>query len=347
MIYKEKYWKQIDQVIECIPDCRELFGSSFFITGASGLICSAVIDALLRMNDRFKAQIRIYAGGRDEDSFKERFSSVCDRDDLRFVFYDANDEKDIEIKADYIIHGAGNSHPAVFGREPVETMLANFNGLNVLLRSALKNEKPKRLLYISSSEVYGKKKDNEPYKEEDYGYVDINNIRAAYPSAKRAAETLCIAYHEEYGIDSLIVRPGHIYGPTISRKDSRASAVFSRAAKKGEMISMKGAGLQLRSYMYVLDCASAILTVLIKGNSEEAYNLSNPFSIISIREMAESFARAGDVQISFEDPTDKEKKTYNLMENSALDSRKLESLGWRPCFDMDEGARSTLEFLEL
>lgn len=117
----------------------------------------------------------------------------------------------------------------------------------------------KRLLYVSSSEVYGNKTGNQPYKEKDYGYVDILNQRACYPSAKRAAETLCTAYGQEYGLDTVIVRPGHIYGPTITETDSRASAQFTQNAIEGEDIVMKSAGMQMRSYCYVLDCAYPIL----------------------------------------------------------------------------------------
>ena len=73
--------------------------------------------------------------------------------------------------------------------EPVETMLANIMGLNELLAAADKTQL-KRILYISSSEVYGVNKSFEPYKEDDLGYVDILSPRSSYPSSKRAAETL-------------------------------------------------------------------------------------------------------------------------------------------------------------
>ena len=50
----------------------------------------------------------------------------------------------------------------------------------------------------------------DPYFENDYGFLDILNQRASYPSSKRAAETLCVAYSLEYNLDTVIVRPGHI-----------------------------------------------------------------------------------------------------------------------------------------
>ena len=105
---------------------------------------------------------------------------------------------------------------------------------------------------------------------------------------------------------------------------------------------MKSAGLQLRSYCYTLDCASAILTVLIKGESGEAYNISNSQSVVTIRELAECMAKTAGVKVVFEQASDQELKSYNMMDNSSLNSEKLEVLGWKGCFNLKEGIESTL-----
>ena len=341
--YCEDYWQDVRLVSVQIPSIENLYGSSILITGATGMICSAVAEVLFILNKEKNAKMHIILAGRNKDRLQKRFYCFEEGKDYSFCHYDASSVTPIKIKADYIIHGASNANPGKFAKEPVETMLANIIGLNTLLKSAISNN-TKRLLYISSSEVYGRKEEKRPYKEEDYGFVDILNSRASYPSSNRAAETLCVAYSAEYGLDTVIVRPGHIYGPTITSSDSRASAQFTRQAKAGENIVMKSAGKQLRSYCYTLDCASAILSVLINGKNSEAYNISNPNSIVTIREMAEDLAKAGNVDIVFENPSDIEKKNYNLMENSSLDSIKLEKLGWRPTFNMKEGAKKTLKF---
>ena len=245
-----------------------------------------------------------------------------------------------------MIHAASNAHPSAYVSEPVETILGNIIGLNNLLSAAVKSG-AKKVLYFSSSEIYGEKNNNDLYHEKDYGFVDILNSRSCYPSSKRASETLCVSYGQEYNIDTVIVRPGHIYGPTSGPWDSRAAAQFARFAANGENIVMKSEGLQLRSYMHALDCASAVITVLINGESGEAYNISNPRSVVTLREMAEELAKAGNVEIIFENPTDTERKGYNMMSNSALDSSKLEALGWEGVFDMKEGAEQTIRTLRL
>ena len=343
--YNDKYWQDVELVAQQIPNLENLYGSTIFVTGATGMICSAVVEVLFYLNREKSANIQIVLAGRNKGRMKERFYCFEEGKDYIFILYDATSDKPLNIKADYIIHGASNADPGKFAKEPVETMLANIIGLNTLLKSALVNQ-TKRLLYISSSEIYGRKEEKRPYKEDDYGFVDILNPRASYPSSKRAAETLCVAYSAEYGLDTVIIRPGHIYGPTITDSDSRASAQFTRKAKAGEDIIMKSAGSQLRSYCYTLDCASAILTVLIHGKSGAAYNISNPNSIVTIRELAEALAKDGNVSIVFENPSDIEKKSYNLMENSSLESSKLENLGWHALYDIIDGANATYKYFK-
>lgn len=344
--YNEDYWQDVKLVSELIPSHDRLYRKCILITGATGMICSAVAEILFYLNKEKSADIQIVLAGRNKDRMKERFHCFIEGKDYTFCQYDATSDTPLNIKTDYFIHGASNADPGKYAKEPVETMLANIIGLNTLLKSALVNQ-TKRLLYISSSEIYGRKEEKRPYKEDDYGFVDILNPRASYPSSKRATETLCSAYSAEYGLDTVIARPGHIYGPTITDSDSRASAQFTRKAKAGEDIIMKSSGSQLRSYCYTLDCASAILTVLINGKSGEAYNISNPNSIVTIREMAEALAKAGNVNIVFENPSDIEKRNYNLMDNSSLNSDKLLELDWKPLFPIQEGANRTIELFNI
>lgn len=341
VLYSESYWKDVAEVVGVIPNKSDLFNRSILITGATGMICSAVVDVLHWMNNHLNANINIILAGRSEERTRKRFPYIEGNEFISFVKYDATVPDMIDVKADFIIHGASNADPASFTKQPVETMLANIVGLNALLQSAVENDS-KRMLLISSSEVYGRKEERRPYEENDYGYVDILNPRASYPSSKRAAETLCAAYKEEHGLDFVIIRPGHIYGPTITKTDSRASAQFTRNAKAGKDIVMKSAGTHLRSYCYTLDCASAILTSLLNGNNGEAYNISSKDIVCSIRDIAEALARAGNVKVVFENASEQEKKGFNLMDNSSLDGSKLESLGWKPLFSLDKGTNCTL-----
>lgn len=346
MIYESGQWiSDLDEVIDHLPELGELGGKSVLVTGAAGLICSAVVDVLFRYNDTHNTQIHIFAAGRCMEKISGRFGERINRLDFSFVQFDASKtDNDLQVHADYIIHGAGNAFPDMIMKEPVETMLSNFLGINYLLEYA-KAQSAKRILFISSSEIYEKKDGEQPYGEHEYGYIDLLNPRNAYSVGKRAAETLCASYAAEYGIESVIVRPGHIYGPTASPQDNRVSSAWAHMAARGEDIVIKSDGAQLRSYCYCLDCASAILTVLIKGVGGRAYNISNPDSIITIRKMAELLASTAGVKLKAKFPTKAEKKGFNPMSNSSLDSKELLMLGWRGLFNAERGLSHTVEIL--
>ena len=108
---------------------------------------------------------------------------------------------------------------------------------------------------------------------------------------------------------------------------------------------MKSDGAQIRSYCYCLDCASAIIKVLMRGENCQAYNISNPNSIISIKDMAEMLVDSAGVQLKMELPTEDERKGFNPMSNSSLESHKLISLGWKGCFDAPIGFEHTVKIL--
>ena len=316
------------------------------ITGAAGLVCSAVVDIIFRYNDTHDKKIQVLAAGRWPEEMSGRFGDLVNRDDFTFVVYDASKTDNvIDVHSDYIIHGASNASPNMIVKEPVETMMSNFLGMKYLLDYA-KDQGTKRILYISSSEVYGEKEGTEPYKEGQYGYIDLLKARNSYSVGKRAAETLCASYADEYGVESVIVRPGHIYGPTASPYDNRVASAWSYAVAKGEDIVMKSDGAQIRSYCYCLDCASAMLKVLLCGENCHAYNISNPDSIISIKQMAEILVKSAGVKLRMELPTDEERKGFNPMSNSSLESTSLTGLGWRGCFDAEAGFTHTVQILK-
>ena len=343
--YSKSYWDDIEEVIYSIYNKEIIFNKSILITGATGMIASTFAELLFSLNKNFNAQVKIFLASRNKEKLERRFPPFREGHDYFFIKYDAEKPLYLDLTFDYIIHGAGNADPASIINDPIGTITSNIYGLDSLLKVATKDiSNPGRFLFISSSEIYGLKKNKENFLEDDYGFIDILNPRATYPNAKRCGESLCMAYSKEYGLDILIARPGHIYGPSISDTDSRASAQFTRKAFKKEDIVLKSSGSQLRSYCYTLDCASALLCILIKGKSGNAYNISNPNSIASIRDMAEAFAAISKTQVKFLQESSLEKISGNLMDYSVLDSNKLMALGWRPLFSLERGVTATFNF---
>lgn len=316
-----------------------LKGKSLFITGASGLIGSALIDLLMRYNEQKGWEIKIYAASRNEEYAHKRFEVYWNSPLFTFVRHDVTKFLSIDIPIDFIVHGASNASPKRFVADPVGTIKANLWGTGNLLELA--KEKHVRLLYLSSGEVYGEG-DGTDFTETYSGYVDCLNPRACYPSSKRAAETLCIAYKEQYGVDVVIARPGHIYGSDTGR-DDRAFAQFLRKAMAGEDIVLKSDGRQVRSYCHVEDCASALLYILLKGKNGEAYNVTNRESVLSIKELAEKIARMAGVKVEFDVVSGQGLKGCSTVQRAVLDARKLECLGWKASVPLFEGLSRVLK----
>lgn len=345
-ILSSKRWiADLDRAIEAVPAFSQLQGKQILITGATGLAGSAITELLIRYNETRQGRIGILAAGRSSERMRARFAEFFDRDYFTFLPYDATEGAfQPDVHADFIIHGGANSSPNRIVEEPVETMTANILGLLGLLQYA-KRTGAERLLFISSSEVYGKKETDAPFRETDSGAVDLLNLRSSYTIGKQAAETLCASFADEYGVNVVIVRPGHIYGPTATRDDMHVSSAWAYAAANGENLVMKSDGMQLRSYVHCLDLATAILTVLLRGESGNAYNISNPASVVSIRDMAALLAKAGNTKLIREEADATEKKAFNPMKNSSLDSAKLEALGWHGIFDAESGFSETVEVI--
>ena len=243
---------------------------------------------------------------------------------------------------DFIIHAASPAYPAVFVKYPVETMMANFLGTLNLLNLARK--KKAKFLFVSSGEVYGEI-DKTVKEEQDYGYIDTMLSRSCYPNSKRAAETLCVAYAEEYGVQSVVTRLSHVYGPTMTDSDNRVSSDFIRKAKNGEDLIMHSAGTTIRSYTYVLDAVSGIICALQKGKSGEAYNVADENKAISIRQLAEITAEAGNVSFSVDEPDAMDKGVTSIT-RQVMSGAKLRELGWRCRYEFVRGVKETLSSMQ-
>lgn len=330
-LYQEDLLKAINRI-----DLTKLKNKSILITGGLGLICSAIVDLLHISN----LNIKIFVADINEEFYMQRYSKYKD---ITYVKYDALKDINFDIDVDYIIHGAGLASPELYVKKPVETMLSNFNGLLNLLNYA-KEKNVKRLLYISSSEVYGIKSNFNPFIESEFGTININDIRSSYSEAKRASEVLCRSFSSEYGLDTVIVRPGHIYGPTASKNDKRISSNFCYLAAQGESLIMKSAGSQKRSYCYSIDCAVQILLVLFKGICSEAYNIGHN-QVVTIKEMATIIAQSGNVNLIVEQKEDSD-SFANPMNNSSLDITKVKSLGYMDTFSTNEGLEHTVKILK-
>lgn len=340
----ENYKNDVGIAVRAVAGFEKLFGSSVLIAGASGLIGSFMADMFLYANKHMNADITVYAMDLSAERLAARFEGA-DREKLRPVEHNVNELPDFDFTADYIIHAASPAFPAAFSSDPVGTIMSNILGTKYLLDYG-RDHGTKRMLYISSGEVYGQGDLSLESFEESYaGYVDPTSPRSCYPNGKRTAETLCASYTKQFGLDTVIVRPSHTYGPTVTRADNRANAQFVNKGLAGEDIVLNSAGNQMRSYTYLADSASAIITVLACGESGNAYNIANSQSRTTIAGFAEEVAAQTGTKVIFADPDEVAKAEMTPIAKQVLSSRKLEGLGWKGQFTVEEGIRHTLNIM--
>lgn len=337
------YREDVKAAWEAVPEAERLYGKSFLVTGATGLVASFIIDMLMYLNTEKHAGIQIYALGRDQERLRQRYRSYQKSERLSFVVQDVCEPLKLAAHVDYIIHAAGDGYPAAFRENPVGTMMPALLGTFHLLDYARRYE-AERVLYVSSGEVYGQGTGKaEAFAENDSGYVNILEARSCYPSAKRAAETLCASFLQQYGVRVVIARPAHTFGPNTTQKDNRANAQFINNILNGEDIVLKSAGSQLRSYTYIADIASGLLTVLLHGKPGEAYNVANAGERVTIAEFASCAAGIAGRKCVFEHPGTLDRAERTPISYAVLDTSKLRALGWQSRFSVETGIRHTLQ----
>lgn len=339
------YQEDLDNILTNDLPWQELQGKNLLLTGASGLIGTVLVDALMKWNHQVKQGITIYAVGRNEKRIEERFAEYMDSPYFKFIVWDVNCPLDFPIHADYVVHAASNTHPKAYAMDPIGSIMTNLLGLRNVLDFAHKSQ-AKRVMFLSSVEIYGKAYHEDDVFTEDYcGYIDCNTLRAGYPEGKRAGEALCQAYIEKYGMDIVVPRLSRVFGPTMQDSDSKAMAQFIRNAVNGNSIVLKSEGKQRFSYCYAADVVSGLLTILLKGKRGEAYNIAQMDKVLSLRDIATFLGGISKKSVIIELPETVEKKGFSTAVNAILSTDKIKKLPWENCWDIESALKRTVAIL--
>lgn len=265
---------------------EQLRGKTCLITGATGLIGYTLTSALLYAGWKKQLDLIVVALVRNVEKAKQKFAAQLSQGlPLRFVQGDVENLPPMDGPVDYVIHGASPTASKYFVEHPVETIHTAVIGTMNLMHLA-KDKQCQGFVYLSSMEVYGSVEEENPLHENDLGYLNPLAVRSCYPESKRLCEALCAANASEYNLRAMSVRLAQTFGPGVDANDNRAFAEFMRCARQGRDIVLQTPGDSKQPYIYTMDAASAILTVLLKGEKGQAYNAVNSETYCSIAEMA-------------------------------------------------------------
>lgn len=263
-----------------------LRGESLFITGGTGLFGRWLLESLARANQEFNLNLKVTVLTRNEQGFREKAPHLV-RDP--FISFHHGDVKNFDFPKGcytYLIHGATTSADETFqGEEP----LRKFDTLVLGTRRALDFAAHcgiRRVLFLSSGSVYGIPADGMLAIPESYaGAPHTTDPDSALGQAKRAAEFVATCYAQKYGWELVIARCFSFVGPFMPLNIHYAIGNFVSNALWDDVITVKGDGSPVRSYMYMSDLVVWLLKLLDRGRSGHVYNVGSDRAI-SIRDLA-------------------------------------------------------------
>lgn len=329
---------------------EKFFGKTIFITGATGLIGYTTTCALLYYNQKnTNAKIRIVALVRNIELAKKQYEAPLS-EGLQFHFVEGDIEHlpTIDEPIHYIIHTASPTESSYFSSHPVETISAILNGTKQILHLA-HSKQIQGMVYLSSMEIYGSIKTKTLLSEDHLGSIDILNPRSSYPQAKRLAETLCASFADEYRVPVCIARLSQTFGAGVKKNDSRVFAYMIHCVINNKNIELKTAGDKENMYCYTTDAVTAILLLLTKGVQGEAYNIANPNTYCSVKQMGELVLKTFQkTELSVVTHVESDTKSRNIFRPDGylnLDTQKIQQLGWEPKISLSEMYRRTIQTL--
>ncbi|MCG2721343.1 MAG: dTDP-glucose 4,6-dehydratase [Thermodesulfovibrionales bacterium] len=235
------------------------------VTGGAGFIGSEFVRQGVRKGYAITVLDKLsYAGD------KERLREV-DRD-IMFSEADIGDRRSVEeifrqTRPDAVVHWAAESHVDRSIQDASPFIEANVRGTQVLL-DVCRISQVEKFINVSTDEVYGDLGEEGQFLEST-----PLNPSSPYSVSKASADMLGRAYHRTYGIPVITVRPSNNYGPW--QYPEKLIPVVVMKAVNNERVPVYARGENVREWLHVSDCASAVFGVLEKGQAGEVYNIGS------------------------------------------------------------------------
>jgi UDP-glucose 4-epimerase len=313
-----------------------LSGKTIFLTGGAGFIGATLIGELV---DRNKI---VVFDSLQRDSLRGK--SFRDHPNLTLIqgdVLDAEHLQDSMLGADphLVIHLAAIAGIETVLKSPTSTMRVNLVGTVNALAAAHKAQRLERFIDFSTSEVFG----SMAFRVEEHQQATIGAVGEArwiYAVSKLAGEHLVYAYHKEFGLPTVALRPFNVYGP--GQVGEGAIHRFVMAALESRDLEIHGDGTQIRAWCYVDDMVRGVLLALEHPRAiGESFNIGNSRAVVTIYGLASTIVRVLDsssaIRFVAKDYADIELRVPNIQKAKEL-------IGFEAEIDLDEGIRRTAAY---
>lgn len=303
---------------------------SVLVTGGAGFIGSHITERLIELGYSVRVLDDLSTGT------EENMKSFMDRVDFVKGSYGNRELLKKSLSGiDLVIHNAAFLGVKRTVENPWQVLETN-NYFNHIFFDEISRSKVKKLVFASSSEVYG-----EPVQVPE---VENQPLRAGtpYQISKRLSETYCQVLYKQYGIDTCSFRYFNVYGP---RQNSTpygfVIAIFLARAMRGEPLTIYGDGTQTRDFTYISDVVDANILAISKENCGGIFNIGAG-SEISVNELADKVIKVINKQLStiHTDPIEGE-----IKRRCADITRARAHLAYTPKITLDEGLKKTWEWI--
>jgi UDP-glucuronate decarboxylase len=302
------------------------------VTGGAGFLGSHLCDRLVGRGDDVLCVDNFYTGSKGNIAQllgHRRFELL--RHDVTFPLY---------VEVDRIFNLACPASPIHYQHDPVQTTKTSVHGaINML---GLAKRLRARILQASTSEVYGDPEVH-PQPESYWGRVNPIGRRSCYDEGKRCAETLFFDYQRQHAVEIKVVRIFNTYGPRMHPRDGRVVSNFIVSALKGEDITIYGDGSQTRSFCYVDDMVTAIVSAMDSpADFIGPVNIGNPAEI-SMLELADrvlslTASRSRLVRLPLPEDDPRQRRPDIALARTALQ--------WEPVVSLDDGLKETIAYFK-
>lgn len=313
-----------------------IYNKQIFITGGAGFIANTIIKNYIDNNiivvyDNFHRDTLTTSGLMDHKNLRIEKGDVLDYDLLLGSMKGS----------DIVIHAAGIAGIDTVIKNPVNTMRVNMIGTANVLEAARHNRISDRIVDFSTSEVFGSMAFRSTEKDETVA-GSAGEARWTYAVSKLAGEHLAHAYHRQYDLPIVTVRPFNVYGP--GQTGEGAIQIFINRALKNETIKIDGDGNQIRAWCFVDDFVDCLIRCIEDPKAiGESFNIGNPRAVITILGLAQTVCRVlnSESTIIFEPAL-----SADIAIRIPSVDKALNTLGFKATVDLEEGIKNTAEWMK-